>query len=64
LPTIITIPIANYSILAKDPNLAASTTMHNGLNVFEEKDEKGRINNIFVTKTFNFNGDLNFNQVG
>jgi hypothetical protein len=55
--------VTNFSILVEDPNLGASTTMHNGLNVCEEKDEEGRINNSFPTKAFNFNGDLNFNQV-
>jgi hypothetical protein len=34
------------------------------LNVCEEKDEKGRINNSFITKAFNFNGGFYFNQVG
>jgi hypothetical protein len=31
--------------------------------VFEEKNEKGKINNSFDTKTFNINGDFYFNQV-
>jgi hypothetical protein len=42
-------------ILVKDPNLGASTTMHNRPSVCEEKDEKGRINNSFDTKAFNLN---------
>jgi hypothetical protein len=47
--------VTNCSILAKDPNLGAFTIMHNGLNVCEEKDEEGRINNSFDTKAFNLN---------
>jgi hypothetical protein len=62
--TIIIKLVAKYSILVEDPNLGASTAMHNGLNVCEEKDEEGRINNNFASKAFNFNGDFNFNQVG
>jgi hypothetical protein len=44
--------------------LGASIAMENGLDVCEEKDEEGRINNSFGTKAFKFNGDFNFNQLG
>jgi hypothetical protein len=62
--TIITKLVVDYSILVEDPNLGASIAMENGLDVCEEKDEEGRINNSFGTKAFNFNGDFNFNQLG
>jgi len=62
--TIITKLVADYSILAKDPNLGASIAMENGLDVCKEKDEEGRINNSFGTKAFNSNGGFNFNQLG
>jgi hypothetical protein len=56
--------VTNCSILARDPNLGVFTIMHNGPNVCEEKDEKGRINNSFDTKAFNLNEIFyNFNQV-
>ncbi len=56
--------LTNCTILAKDPNFGASTTMHNGLNVCEKKDEEGSwINNSFDTKAFNLNEDFYFNQV-
>jgi hypothetical protein len=57
LSTIVAEPTPSYSTLVEHPNLGSFTTMHNKLNVCEEKAEKGRISNGFNIKVFDLNGD-------
>jgi hypothetical protein len=40
LSTIVAEPTPSYSILVEDPNLGTFATMHNGLNVCEERAKK------------------------